>query len=285
MIAASHEVGYIHEPFQVERVSPGNNPRFDLWFTYICDENAARWQEELGNQLNFRFRPGRQIASIRRPRQVASLFLQWARALAYRAQGRRALMKDPIALFSAEWLARTFDMDVLVLIRHPAAFAGSLKVANWPHPFDHFLRQPLLMDHHLAAYRSRIEEFTIRDKDIVDRAILLWNLIHHMIRKYRDAHPDWLFVRHEDLSADPVPGYQAIFERLGVTFTTAVEVAIRASSESENPNPGLHDTVRDSKANIYSWRQRLTEEEIQRIKHGTREIAPEFYTSADWGGK
>jgi hypothetical protein len=194
-------------------------------------------------------------------------------------------MKDPIALFSTEWLARTFDMDVLVLIRHPAAFAGSLKAANWPHPFDHFLRQPLLMDQHLAAYRSRIEEFTREPKDIIDQAILLWNLTHHMIRKYRKAHPDWMFVRHEDLSTDPVTGFKAIFDRLRVRFTAGIEGAIRVSSQSENPNPGLYDTVRDSKANIFSWRERLTEDEIRRIKQGTGEIAEGLYGAADWDGK
>jgi hypothetical protein len=173
-------------------------------------------------------------------------------------------------------------MDVLVMLRHPAAFAGSLKAANWSHPFDHFLRQPLLMEHHLAPFRGEIEDFARRPKPIVDQAILLWNLIHSMILIYRAAHPDWLFVRHEDLSLSPLPGYEKIFQRLGLTLTRPVRRKIRASSESPNRRPGLQDTVRDSAANVYSWKDRLTTEEIRRIWHGTHDIAEALYPAETW---
>ncbi len=75
-----------------------------------------------------------------------------------RAAGRRGatpLVKDPIALFSAEWLAATFDMRVLVMIRHPAAFAASIRRRGWRHRFADFLEQPLLMRDLLGAVRGR----------------------------------------------------------------------------------------------------------------------------------
>ena len=49
--------------------------------------------------------------------------------------GLRPLLKDPIAIMSCEWLAETFNMDVIVVIRHPAAFVASLKVAGWEFAF------------------------------------------------------------------------------------------------------------------------------------------------------
>ncbi len=45
----------------------------------------------------------------------------------YRMYNIRPLIKDPIGLFSYKWLVSKFDMDVLVLIKHPAAFVSSLK--------------------------------------------------------------------------------------------------------------------------------------------------------------
>ncbi len=44
--------------------------------------------------------------------------------------GARPLLKDPIAVLSAPWLERTFGMQVVFSVRHPAAFAASLKTAR-----------------------------------------------------------------------------------------------------------------------------------------------------------
>ena len=39
---------------------------------------------------------------------------------------------------------------------------------------------------------------------------------------------------------------------------------------------------RDSKSNITSWKNRLSAQEIDLIKEGTKEISDLFYTQADW---
>lgn len=39
----------------------------------------------------------------------------------------RPLVKDPFALFSAEWFADNFDAEVIVIVRHPAAVVSSIK--------------------------------------------------------------------------------------------------------------------------------------------------------------
>ena len=39
---------------------------------------------------------------------------------------------------------------------------------------------------------------------LLDRAVLFYKCAMHVILAYREAHPDWIFVRHEDLAADPI---------------------------------------------------------------------------------
>lgn len=196
---------------------------------------------------------------------------------------KRPLVKDPIAVFSAEWLAKRFNMDVVVLIRHPAAFAGSLKKAKWTHPFDHFLQQPLLMNHHLYEYRSEIEEYSKIDKDIVDQAILLWNLIHHMIFKYRKNNPGWIFIKHEDLSKNPIEEFCNLYNRLGLNFSTDIQIKIKEFSLADSSKKESDSFLkRDSKENIWTWKTRLTVDEIKKIKENTYEIASKFYTEEDW---
>jgi hypothetical protein len=200
---------------------------------------------------------------------------------------RRALLKDPTAVFSAAWLAETFDMDVIVMIRHPAAFVGSLKKAHWPFSFHHFLDQPLLMQHHLDEFKADIEQFAEadRDKDIVGQGILLWNMFSRAILKYKETYPDWLFVRHEELSADPVAGFAKIFERLGLDYSTRVRNVIRAFSGPTNPTEQHNGNRvrRDSRSNIWNWKKRLTTDEIDRIRENTNDIGRFFYSEQDWG--
>ena len=130
------------------------------------------------------------------------------------------MLKDPIALFSSEWLASRFGMDVAVLIRHPAAFTASVKRLHLRHPFDHFLAQPLLMQDWLEPFAGEIERFAAAEQDIVDQGILLWLILHHAIAGFQERHPEWLFVRLEDLS-NPVPEFRQVFADLDLELTTA----------------------------------------------------------------
>ena len=191
---------------------------------------------------------------------------------------KRPLVKDPIAIFSAEWLASAFNMDVVVLIRHPAAFAGSLKKAKWTHPFRDFSEQPLLMTQHLSNYKEEINRYARNETDVINQAILLWNLIHYMIIKYQKNHNDWIFVRHEDLSEDPKIAFKNIYDKLNIAYSSDIERKLLKFSFSEDAE-GLK---RDSKSNILSWKDRLTEDEIKRIKNGTSELANTFYPDEYW---
>src|SRR5262249_6493939 len=101
-------------------------------------------------------------------------------------------------------------------------------------------------------------------------------------------HPEWLFLRHEDLSLRPVEEFHALFARLGLPFTPAVRAAIQRTSSEENPKSEVDGeafrTSLDSRANVWNWRKRLLPEEIERIRRGTEDVAPFFYSDADWEG-
>ncbi len=282
MIALSSSVGYIHEPFNLRHRLGICKAKFDYWFTYICDANESFYFKAIEDCLHFKYQFGEELRTAKSTKDIVRLLRDYIHFTKCRILKKRPLVKDPIAVFSAEWLAKRFDMDVVVLIRHPAAFAGSLKKAKWTHRFNHFLQQPLLIQHHLYEYRSEIEEYSKTDKNIVDQAILLWNLIHHMILKYRDNNPDWIFVKHEELSKQPVEGFRKLYERLGLNFTVDIQRHIKGYSFSDLSKENLNSLKRNSKSNVWSWKTRLTDDEIKKIKKNTREIASRFYTEEDW---
>jgi hypothetical protein len=213
---------------------------------------------------------------------------QWARWTFRRMRGRRPLVKDPIALFSAPWLHRRFGLDVVVMIRHPAAFVSSIKLKGWWFNFNHFLAQDRLMSDLLYPFERELRTLAARNDDLIEQAILQWRCFHHVIRQYQLDHPTWQFVRHEDLSRDPVAGYRDLFRALRLEYTPACERAVRESSESGNvkdaavAGKSTRFCKLDSAANAKNWQHRLTQAEIYRIRAATADVARHFYGDADW---
>jgi hypothetical protein len=193
-------------------------------------------------------------------------------------------MKDPIAVLSSEWLAETFHMKVVALIRHPAAFASSLKQAGWTHPFHDFLEQSKLMDEYLEGYRSDIETFARYEQDIVDQAALLWVILHTVLYKYLDRNPGWYLTRYGDLSRDPVRVFEEIFNFIDVPYNESLQAAVWASSRKGEKLPkGLHPSFqRDSQANTKRWKERLSQDEIRRVRNRVEPLSSRFYQESDW---
>ena len=215
MIAKSPDVGYIHEPF---------NPwdplkkrgickvQVPLWFFYVTEETAKpRLIDAIENSLAFRYNLFRAISGIRSKKGIERVQREYGDFRAYRASGARALLKDPFAVVSAEWFAKRFDMHIVILIRHPAAFVSSIKRLKWGLPFQHLLAQSRLMEDYLHPFEARMKEVVAGEHDLIDRAILLWNIVYYVVDQHRQKHPDWIFLRHEDLSMDPVHHFDALY--------------------------------------------------------------------------
>src|SRR4051794_31102993 len=101
------------------------------------------------------------------------------------------------------------------MVRHPAAFASSIKLKRWHFDFNHFLRQEELMNGLLAPFADDVRQLAAKNDDLLEQAILQWRCFHHAIRQYQLAPPDWQFVRHEDLSLDPLGGVPRVLQRAG----------------------------------------------------------------------
>ena len=156
MLALSPRVGMIHEPFSPVTPPGISSAPFDRFFRYVTTENEGPYVAPLERTLRFRYGLRRQLPAIpRSPHELARTAQDLASFTVSRARRARPLLKDPIAVFSSEWLASRFGAQVVVLIRHPAAFASSLKRLGWTHRFEHFLDQPLLLRDHLSSVRGR----------------------------------------------------------------------------------------------------------------------------------
>lgn len=286
MLCASREAGYVHEPFNPNR-SPGWFPEpLPYWFMYLTEENAAPYERALEDLLALRY-PLRSLAKSRSAKQLAQQGPEIARSVAYRVQRRRTLLKDPMALFSAEWLARRFDAEVVVMIRHPAAFVSSIKKLNWGFDYErNWLAQDLLMRDLLGPWADSFRGYQ-GEVDLVGEGIVMWNAMYDVVRDYRERHPDWHFVKYDDLADDPLTGFGDLYARLGLRWDEGargeVEKSTRESNVKEVPVWRRRAINRDSRAAKRTWTQRLTPEEVQRVREGVAGVAPSFYADEEWG--
>lgn len=284
MLAAAPGTGYVHEPFNVDlRVgfAPGV---FDRWFQYVCRDNEGPYRGAIEKVLSFRYPTLRNLARIRNGEDLRDFGRNQRDFLRFRRARATPIVKDPIAFYSAEWLCETFGMNALVLIRHPAAFCSSLKIKGWSYDFGNFLSQPLLMERYLHPFESHIAQCAQGRAGLVEQGIVLWNCVHHTLELYRQRHPEWTFVRHEDLSLDPVERFREIYERLGLTFTEHARSLIAQRTGSHNPveQQSGNEYVRDSRRNVSNWKKRLSADEIAEIRDGTAAIYPRLYPDMPW---
>jgi hypothetical protein len=275
---------YLHEPFNIHTRSRLMTAIPPNWFHHVTPADEDAYYRAFRHLFGFRYPLMARLAEVRGHRELRRVVSEQRTSWAHRRSRTRPIMKDPLAFFPAEWLARSFGMRVLVMIRHPAAFCSSVMLKGWGFDFSNFQRQARLMGGYLAPFEKEISAELENPGDELSQAILLWNCIHHTMVRYREKNPDWAFVRHEDLSRDPVGGFRKIYADFDLRFSDDVRRGIEETTSQANPAEQIKGSEykRDAKANIDNWKRRLSEDEIARIREGTRVMAAHFYSDEDW---
>jgi hypothetical protein len=258
-----------HEPFNIERWAYALDGLAKRWFTYAPALPQGPALEAFDKVIN---------------RRTGKVFLKnqlqhWIPPL----RRGRLIIKDPISALSSDWLASNFDLEVIVLVRHPAAFAASLKRLEWRYPFDHFLEQDLLMHRHLEPYRAEIAS---KPENIVEQAAIVWKCVYAVLFTYLNRNPNWLVRKHEVLSTNPMTELRNLYEVLGLKWTGTVKNEVEKYTRSGNPVVApegiVHHMRRDSAAIVSQWRTILTEEEIAQVYEITRPVCGSYYPDKDW---
>lgn len=286
MLAEAPEAVYIQEPFNPHYRNTGIcSARFDRFFTWVHNGNETNYHRSLKRLVELRPNTIRGLGRARNRRSISAVFelaRSWRKA---RKHGHRALLKDPMALLSAPWLAESLDVQVVVVIRHPAGFVSSVKRLGWQTAIWDLTEQTGLGETLFPDWLERAKQLAGRDADIIDQAATFWAICFSIIDDYRRKHPDWVFVYYEDLCKSPEASFRSLYQRLGLTYTAEVGATIKRFTTSENPNEASVDETYapiDSHKNATRWRERLTEDEIARIREITADVASQFFPRESW---
>lgn len=194
----------------------------------------------------------------------------------------RILLKDPEAAFASQYLSQRYNMDVVVLVRHPLSFAGSLKRLGWRFDFDNFLRQKKLMNNHLADFKKELTYLKKKDTTVIEEACMVWNCVYTVLADFINQNPSFIVYTHEQIAQHPLQSFRKLYNRLGLNFTPTVKQRIRELTSRDNPieadNNQVHQFNRNSAGLIHKWRKILTSDEISYIKRKTENVCNTFYS-------
>ncbi len=268
MLTVSKDTMLIDEPFNIGDCSfkLGGLPKG--FYTYIPDINEENARIQFQMVINNRTK---RVFSKRKKEH-------W---FPFMRTGRQ-IIKDPIAALSTEWLYKNFELDILILVRHPAAYVSSLIRMGWEFPFNHLMRQQALMEIELSPLKNEIMNVST---DFIDRAALSWKCIYFVLSNYIDRN-NWVYKRHEDLAQNPVKEIKRIYTDFELEWNGNVKETIERFTGKSNPvkveDGRTHLLKRDSKKLIHKWKGDLSIEQIYRIKEITSPVWQNFYDESDW---
>lgn len=273
MLNISSRTAYIGEVMRPDTELLSPNP-IEYWYQYDDPQKNIHLQRGLRRLLAFRFKWPDHHAL--RPSRL------WLYRITRRLTGYpRPIIKDPFAAFSSENLAGAFPMDVVCLMRHPAAFVSSIRRAGWRFGFMNFINQPRLMRHWLDPF---LPCFKARPHDIIDEAALLWASVYHVLHNYLQRNPHWRLVRHEDLCLAPQHAFQQLYDALHLPFDQNVASRITNYTDSDNPllPADPHSIKRDTRGLLDAWRDDLDAPEVKRIRQIVEPVSAHYYGDDAW---
>ena len=301
MLAASGRYVYVNEPLNPDH-PPGQSPGVlnvpvPYEFLYVCSDNESRYLPAFRDTVALRYHP---LAELRRNHTAYDL----ARTVKYggaftagRFRGRAAMLNDPFAPLSCEWLGNRLGFQTVAIVRNAPAIVASYKRQAKRFDFRDLLGQPELMRDWLEPFRDDMEALVARPGDVVEQISLLWRAIYHVIAGLRDRGlPDFHVVKHEDVSLDPVAGFGDMYRALGLAYTRKARETVSWGSlssagtqDAETPHVwtlrgGLSKTAfrpLDSRENVHRWRKHLSERDADRVRQLTQDVAARFYTGGE----
>lgn len=280
---AGNRYAYISEPLNCHHRRGIFSARVNCWYQYITRDNQDDFLPAYRDLLRLRYRLWVELRSLRSRKDVGRMLRDLSIFTRGKILRQPLLIKDPFAVFSLPWFIDRLGFRVVVTMRHPAAFASSLKRLNWPFNFGNLLCQPLLMEDHLEPYRAAMQ--AMREHDYIGQGALLWRLIYTTVEKYRADYPEIVMVRHEDLSLNPLEQYRALYADLDLPFTSKDARRIERSSSSDNPDELTHGKTHsvhlNSRANLFNWKKRLYTEEIERIQNLCGDLLTRWYADVE----
>lgn len=286
VLSLPFEVDYLHEPFNGGRSLPDGKPfvpryvrpgvtgpevneyrshlakifSYDLTLPTVRDENDS-WFRKM-------------VKTVVKSRGPACLRLAKMNPL-----DGTTVLKDPVGKLTAEFLYREFGVRPVIVVRHPASLAASLKRVEWWPEMKDFHQEPELLEDYFRDEEAFLgTEWPSR----LHEAMAHWRATHKALLSQAATYDDWLVLTHEELSERPVETFGQLYERLDLRWTSSIERNIRAltggSNTVEARDNRVMDLSRDSASIFELRRDSLDPTERREIYDIVGDVALKLYS-------
>lgn len=242
------------------------------WYSYYDDSQYKELRTALMDCMLGQGVVGESISRVGRVRSFKDVLRigKYAAANMKRlVRPKRAVFKDPFLAFSGRTLQERDGLSIILCLRHPCAFAESMKRRGDGFEFSNLADQPSLMAALPKEDTKQILEFVEKRRPVIEQAALLWKIVYRFAESHYLDHPKTYLIRQEDLANGPVKEVDRLFNALNATRTPNVDAFLKASLNAKTPvdfNSGTSSYVhRNAKATAKKWKKRLASKEISRI--------------------
>jgi hypothetical protein len=169
---------------------------------------------------------------------------------------RRLLVKTVHAPLSIDWVASEFDVDVVVILRHPGSILASWISLDYVDQYVPFEELPGVQR---VATELGVAPPT---RDHLARMIWRIGVLLCALERAAAAHPTWVVRTHEQLCRDPQEEFHQLYDDLGLQWNPGAERNL-----AENDQPGKRFLTKRVAAELPDdWKERLTAPQIDEMR-------------------
>lgn len=296
MLSFSGKFVSVFEPFNhsIHQSSIYGKSPFTDHYHYVLEQEIPRIKRYINNRILFSLLTDQNTyvetsKGQHKPNKFIRLYRGCSDLISLTLNKKQILIKDPIALLSADQLAKMYSAKVIVLIRHPAAYVSSIKRLGWDMSLTSFSNQADFMatlpKHLVSEIRAQINNRVPGEGYNLEDAALSWKIFHYVIHQYRERFPDWIFIRHEDICYNYIDYFEQLYAQLSLEFTEEVRNSIEQYCNPQNrtiTGTTTHVLKRDSNSIPCQWKQNLNQNDVNKIQEITADIANLFYDDQSW---
>lgn len=157
---------------------------------------------------------------------------------------------------AVDWIADEFDVDVLVVLRHPANVLSSWLELNLPDRDRGLGESPLIRQRFVERWGVPLP-----GPGAIERVAWQLGLFTAALEQSASGHPGWVVRTHERLCSNPESEFRKLFGDLGLTWGPTTSLMLE---QSDTPGTGFSLKRRSSDL-AESWKSRLGDEELETL--------------------
>jgi hypothetical protein len=185
--------------------------------------------------------------------------------------GQRLLVKTVHAGLAVEWLASEFELEVLVVLRHPGNVLASWISLDLTDRFVRLDEQPRIR-HRVAA-----GAMPPAGTEPLERMVWQIGVLSLALEEAASRHPSWVVRTHDELCVDPAARFRQLYADLGLTWNERVEHYL---SVNDRPGEGF-PTQRVASDQPDAWKTRLTPMQIDVMQRVLATFPLSTWTQSD----